>query len=123
MEEILTERKGASVVIRLSGVLDRRLSTLMREEMARASLMDGTQRILINLADIQRMDSMGIGMLVSAFRSCQSRSVDFAIIGVTERSSEVLRITGLDKVLPITTLEDEAQDEAQKDSSEQPPQP
>jgi len=117
MEEILSERSGNCFVIRLSGILDRRLSTLMREEVARASLTDDARGILINLADVQRMDSMGIGMLVSAFRSSQSRSLDFAVVGLTDRSSEILRITGLDKVLPIYVTEDEAREAFEKKPS------
>ena len=110
MEEITLEQDGPFCTIRISGVLDRRLSTLMREEMAHRAQDGQTAAMIIDLSDVSQIDSMGIGMLVSAFRSCQARNMEFALVGVRENAGEILRITGLDAILPIHASCEEARD-------------
>jgi len=101
MEELAVERDKGLCRIQLSGLLDRRLAMLMREEMSRQAEAPEIKEIILDLAGVTRIDSMGVGMLVSAFRSCQSRNMGFALVGVMNAASEVIRITGLDAILPI----------------------
>lgn len=119
MDDLAVELNDGVCVIRMRGVLNRQIALSMRDEMARFFDQGVAQSVIVDISEVQRMDSMGVGLLVSAFRSCQSRNVPFALVGVSERAGEILRITGLDNILPIHGTEDEAREDM---AAEAPPQ-
>lgn len=100
MEELTVTSEHGVHVIKVSGVLERSLSSRMREEAGRLVTEDGAAGLLIDLTDALHIDSMGVGMIVSTFKSCQARNIKFALVGCSDKAGEVLRITRLDSILP-----------------------
>jgi anti-sigma B factor antagonist len=66
----------------------------------------GNKKILLNLSDVNYIDSSGLGELVSAFTSMRSQGGELKLLNLTERVHDLLQITKLYTVFDIT--DDEA---------------
>jgi anti-anti-sigma factor len=60
---------------------------------------------IFDLTGVPYMDSTGLGMLASHYTRCQSKGIRLSITGVDPRVEELFRLTGLQKVLPITATQ------------------
>jgi len=61
----------------------------------------GSHSILVDLEQVSYMSSAGIGALLKANKQLQSIRGRFAIVAASPHVSEVIRLTGLSKILPI----------------------
>ena len=69
----------------------------------------GWNRMIVDLQNIDYMDSAGIGTLVYAYTSCRRRGTRIVLVRVSGKNRELLRITKLLTVFDVyeTTLEAE----------------
>ena len=74
--------------------------------LVRNLLSEGNKRILLNLGDVNYIDSSGLGELVSAFTSVRSQGGELKLLNLTKRVRNLLQITKLYTVFDIT--DDEA---------------
>lgn len=105
----ITERKKDSVTIldlrgdiRLSGgnaVLHNALRSLVER---------GEKRVLLNLADVAHIDSVGLGEIVSSFTTMQRNGGEMKLLHLTDRVNELMMITKLLTVFDVFDNEDEA---------------
>lgn len=80
-------------------------STQFRESVRR--LMDQARnRVVLNFAEVNYVDSSGIGELVSAYTSLNNQGGQLKLLNLPKRIRDLLRITKLDTVFEI--FEDEA---------------
>lgn len=66
----------------------------------------GNQKILLNLSDVNYIDSSGIGELVSGFTTVTNHGGVLKLLGLTKRVKDLLQITKLYTVFEV--FEDEA---------------
>lgn len=52
--------------------------------------------LIVDLTEVPFVDSSAIGVLVRVYVSCQKRGRRLALVGLTHRVENVLRITGVD---------------------------
>lgn len=64
--------------------------------------------IVINFEKVNFIDSSGIGLIVSVFKTMQERSGSFAITNLSKKNEEIFTITRLNKILNIFPTESEA---------------
>ena len=64
--------------------------------------------VLIDVVDLEYIDSAGLGVLVGALKQVGDRAGTLALIGPTADVRRVLHITGLDKLFTIYGNEAEA---------------
>ena len=64
-------------------------------------LKDGGRKIVLNLADVNYIDSSGIGELVSAYNTITERGGQLKLLGLTKRIREALEITRLLTVFQV----------------------
>ena len=69
-------------------------------------LFKGLKRILLNLGDVNYIDSSGIGELVSAFTAAKKQGGELKLLNLTKRVHDLLQITKLYTVFDVK--EDEA---------------
>jgi len=74
--------------------------------LVRNLLSEGNKKILLNLGDVNYIDSSGLGELVSAFTSVRSQGGELKLLNLTKRVRNLLQITKLYTVFDIT--DDEA---------------
>jgi len=92
------ETDGAVRVIRLAGELD-----LATAPQFRAAFPDAIQEttVIVDMARLSYMGSSGVGELVLARKRSIDEGWTFKVRGVSGLVANVLRITGVDKVLAI----------------------
>ncbi len=69
---------------------------------------DEVKGIVINFEKVNFIDSSGIGLIVSVFKTMQERSGSFAITNLSKKNEEIFTITRLNKILNIFPTESEA---------------
>lgn len=69
---------------------------------------DSISAILINFEEVEFIDSSGIGLLVSVFKTLQQRQAKLILSDLSKKNSEIFNMTRLDKIISIYPTEDEA---------------
>jgi anti-sigma B factor antagonist len=64
-------------------------------------LSKGQKRILLNLADVNYIDSSGIGELVSAFTAAKKQDGEVKLLNLTKKVHDLLQITKLYTVFDV----------------------
>jgi len=79
-----------------------------------------SQRILLlNLADVQYMDSTGLGSFLFGLRQADANEKEMVFCGLTERVQSLIHIAHLDTILEIYETEAEAVHEIMDDLAEE----
>ena len=71
---------------------------------------EGYTSILLNLTELEFMDSSGLGALLNADRTAKENDGFLVIYGLNENNSNLIRIAKLDKVLLLASTQKEALD-------------
>lgn len=97
---IETERRGPTALIRLSGEFDLSCEDSF-DDVLSAALRRPTSQLVLDLCELDFIDSVGLRMLLSLEN--RSRAEDFAFVVVCGEGQvrQVLRQTGLDGLLPL----------------------
>ena len=80
-------------------------STAFREKIRELSA-SGNKKVLLNLAEVNYIDSSGIGELVSGFTTVTNQGGSFKLLNLTKRVVDLLQITKLYTVFEV--FDDEA---------------
>ena len=71
-------------------------------------LSDGSKKILLNLSDMDYIDSNGLGELVQAFREAQRKDASLRLLKPQDRVAKTLRLTNLLPMFAVYESEREA---------------
>ena len=71
-------------------------------------LKEGRKQIVLNLRELQYLDSSGIGELAKGYVSVVKRDGQMRVVGLSSKVEEVLKITQLYQVFPEYDSEEEA---------------
>ena len=105
---ISKRRVDGILAIELSGrIVFGEESAHLREEVKR-ELAAGTRRIVLNLSEINYIDSGGLGTLVALHTSAQSTGAQIKLAGLTRRVGDLLQVTKLVTVFDVHNSEYEA---------------
>ena len=69
--------------------------TMSIRNSVREGLQSGARKILLNLANVDYIDSSGVGELVSTYTSVTSSGGQLKLLGLTKKIRELLAITKL----------------------------
>jgi anti-anti-sigma factor len=64
--------------------------------------------LLINFSQVNFIDSSGIGLIVSLFKTLQQKEAKFGLSNLSKKNEEIFSITRLNKILDIFPGEKEA---------------
>jgi len=104
-----TVRQTESVVIvDLSGQIKLGEGSSIVRDTVKDLLSKGHKNILLNLADINYIDSSGIGELVAAFTSVRNQGGEMKLLRLTKKVHDLLQITKLYTVFDVKDDEAEA---------------
>ncbi|MDH7600683.1 MAG: STAS domain-containing protein [Armatimonadota bacterium] len=104
-------------IIRLTGELDAYTSSRFKEVMIN-TLEKGCTNLVVSLADVEYIDSSGLGALVGGLKRVSERSGKLVLVGARPQVRKVFEITGLEKVFPIYRNESEAVESLKRDESQ-----
>lgn len=97
---------GDVTILRLSGRLELEEGDLVFRDCVNRLVEAGRVKIVLDLSDVKRIDSAGIGMLVSKFLSTRNQGGTIKLLHLTRRSDHLMDITRLATVFEI--FDDEA---------------
>jgi len=96
---------GQVVVVELSGRITLGDSSALLRKTIRGLLGDQKTKILLNLGDVDYIDSSGIGELVSGFTAVKNQGGDLKLLNLTKKVRDLLQITKLYTVFDVFTDE------------------
>ena len=99
---------GPVTVVDLSGRITLGDGSALLRKTIRGLLQDGRSKILLNLADVDYIDSSGIGELVSAFTAVKNQRGELKLLQLTKKVRDLLQITKLYTVFDIYSDENTA---------------
>jgi anti-sigma B factor antagonist len=91
---------GTVRVVRLSGALDAVASGEVRKQLNEV-VRDGTMRLVIDLAGVSRIDSTGLGALVTTLKASRDRGGELVLAALTPAVRTVVELTRLHRVFDI----------------------
>jgi anti-sigma B factor antagonist len=95
-----TDERGGWTVVSARGQLDVATAPRFRQVLLEAQY-GGSTRVVVDLDEVEFMDSMGLGVLVGALKRARTHDGELAIACGRERLLHLFELTGLDRVLRI----------------------
>ena len=102
------EEFGGTTVLRLSGMV--KVGETVRELESRLERIseEQTGSVILDMTDLEYMDSTTLGVLVGALHRFKSQNRDLALVHPRERIAALLRVANLDSLFRIYRSVDEA---------------
>ncbi len=88
-------------IMDLSGRITLGEGSVVLRDVVRDLLSKGNKKILANLADVNYIDSSGIGELVSAFTTVRKQGGELKLLNLTKKVHDLLQITKLYTVFDV----------------------
>ncbi len=96
-----TRQIDGVTIVDLSGRITLGEGSVVLRDTVRDLLGKGNKRILLNLGDVNYIDSSGIGELVSAFTTVRNQGGDLKLLNLTKKVHDLLQITKLYTVFDV----------------------
>jgi anti-sigma B factor antagonist len=101
-----TRQVGGVTVVDISGRIELGEESAAVRDMVSKLLNNGHKQILLNLGDVNYIDSSGLGALVSSFTSARKQGGELKLLNLTNKVHDLMQITRLYTVFDI--MDDEA---------------
>jgi anti-sigma B factor antagonist len=95
-------------VVQINGRIELGEGSAAVRDVVRDLLAKGRKKILLNLADVDYIDSAGLGSLVSAFTSVRNDGGELKLVHLTKKVQDLLQMTRLYTVFEIFDDEEPA---------------
>ena len=96
-----TRQANGVTILDCSGRITLGEGSVMLKDVVRELLSKGQKKILINLGNVNYIDSSGIGELVSAFTTVRHQGGDLKLLNLTKKVHDLLQITKLYTVFDV----------------------
>jgi anti-sigma B factor antagonist len=96
---------GPVTIVDLSGRISLGEGSALLRKTIRDLLDSGQTKILLNLGDVNYIDSSGIGELVSAFTAVRNRAGELKLLNLTKKVHDLLQLTKLFTVFEVYSEE------------------
>ncbi|MFO7524896.1 MAG: STAS domain-containing protein [Ignavibacteriaceae bacterium] len=104
-----TKKIGDVTVFRLNEKrLDTNISGLLKGEFTMLLKAEGVNKLVIDLSEVESCDSSGLSAILVANRILSSNAGQIRLSAPSEKVYSLIKITQLDRVLPVTLTVDEA---------------
>ncbi len=102
------EREGTCSVVSISGDVDLYSSPELRETVLDLFRNREQQKVILNLSEVNYVDSSGIASLVEGLQEAKKHAARLILVGLNEGPRHVLELTRLLNVFEIAESEEEA---------------
>ena len=96
-----TRLVGGVTIVDLSGRIVLGEGSAGLRDLLRNLVSEGIKKILLNLRNVDYIDSSGLGELVSAFTSMRSKGGELKLLNLTKKVHDLLQITKLYTVFDV----------------------
>ena len=94
------EWKDSTLILRLPKEIDHHSSKEIREETERWIQTSRVSHMIFDFSCTTFMDSSGVGALLGRYKRMRERGGTVSIYGADARIQRILRISGVDKLIP-----------------------
>ena len=101
-----TRQVGGVTVVDISGRIELGEESAAVRDLVSKLLSNGHKQILLNLGDVNYIDSSGLGHLVSALTRVRKQAGELKLLHLTSKVQELMKITRLYTVFDI--MDDQA---------------
>jgi anti-sigma B factor antagonist len=98
---VTTRQAGAVTIVDMRGRIVLGQETTSLRSLVSDLLSQGHTKILLNFANVDYIDSSGVGYLVGAFTSVRSHNGELKLLNPTKNVQELMHKTKLDTVIDI----------------------
>jgi anti-sigma B factor antagonist len=99
--KVSTRQIDGVTILDLGGRITLGEGSVQLRDTVRDLLAKGSKKILLNLGDVNYIDSSGIGELVSAYTTVRNQGGDLKLLNLTKKVHDLLQITKLYTVFDI----------------------
>ena len=99
--KVQTRQVDGVTILDLSGQIKLGEGSVTIRDAVRDLLAKGQKKVLLNMGEINYIDSSGVGELVSAFTTVRNAGGEMKLLNLTKRVHDVLQITKLYTVFDI----------------------
>jgi anti-sigma B factor antagonist len=99
--KVTTRQVDGVTILDLSGRITLGEGSVQLRDAIRDLLSKGSKLILLNLADVNYIDSSGIGELVSAYTTVRNQGGELKLLNLTKKVHDLLQITKLYTVFDV----------------------
>jgi anti-sigma B factor antagonist len=92
-------------IVDISGRMIHGEGSVVLRNIVRELVAQGNKKILLNLGDVNYIDSSGVGELVSAFTSVRNQGGELKLLNLTRKVHDLLQITKLYTVFDVANDE------------------
>jgi anti-sigma B factor antagonist len=102
MIEVKAVDQGGVEIVAISGhIVGSAKASQDFQELFRSLVAEGKRKYVIDLADTPWTNSLGVGMLMSAYTSVKKSGGDVVLANATQRIRDLLKVTRLDHVFAV----------------------
>ncbi len=110
-----TKRVGDITIFKLNEKrLDTNISGLVKGEFTILLKVEGINKFIVDLSEVETCDSSGLSALLVANRILQSSEGSMRLAAPSEKVHSLIKITQLDRVLPVCDTVEKAFEELKK---------
>jgi anti-sigma B factor antagonist len=99
--KVTTRQVDGVTILDLSGRITLGEGSVQLRDAVRDLLTKGQKHILLNLGDVNYIDSSGIGELVSAYTTARNQGGELKLLNLTKKVHDLLQITKLYTVFDV----------------------
>jgi anti-sigma B factor antagonist len=92
---------------RVGGELDVATAPRLREQLL-AAIAEGGPRLVVDLGDVDFLDSTGLGVIVGVLKRARTLGGDLRLVCPSPAIRRVFEITALDRTMPLADTVDDA---------------
>lgn len=94
------EENSNYYTVKVSGEIDVYTAPELKEKLLPLTEISGNE-IQVDLGDITYMDSTGLGVFISAYKSTKEHESEMELIHAKDRVSRLFKVTGLDEIMDV----------------------
>lgn len=91
---------NSTLYVLLSGELDEHTATYTREIIDEISQNNNYRQMIIDLSELEFMDSTGIGVLIGRYKKLKEKNISIYICNPNKHIEKIFEMTGLYKIMP-----------------------
>ena len=96
-----TRKVNDVVVVDMSGQLGAGEAVLLLRNTVRRFMEDGNRKFVLNLGQVNYVDSSGLGELVTTYTSARNRQGDVKLLNLSKIAKDILQVTKLLTVFDV----------------------
>lgn len=106
--QVIERRIGDVTILQLIGRLELETGDLILRDTINRLVEDGQVKLVLDMKEVTRLDSAGIGMLVSKYLTVRRAGGTIKLLHPTERTDHLMDITKLTTVFQVFDDEESA---------------